>query len=137
MTDAALIAKKLLRIETAIAEIRTLGRPELIASDAFQESFILRRLQIAIQAAIDVASHIISDQKFGEPRMAREVFTILSGRGVIDVPLGERLARMVGFRNVLIHEYDDLDLDIVQRIVRERLEDLLEFASRIRETLST
>lgn len=136
MTDQDLIEKKLNRMETAVAEIRTLGRPDLIGSDVREERFILFTLMAGIQDAIDVAAHIIADQRFGEPRAARDLFIILGRRGVIDGPLAERLAQMVGFRNILVHEYEDLDLAIVQRIVRENLDDLLDFANRIRETLS-
>ncbi|HVR41760.1 MAG TPA: DUF86 domain-containing protein [Thermoanaerobaculia bacterium] len=136
MTDEALIEKKLYRIETAVAEVRTLGRPELLATDVVQERFILFTLQAAIQAAIDVATHIVADQRLGEPSAARDLFTILGRRGVIDGPLAERLARMVGFRNILVHEYEDLDLEIVRHIVREDVGDLLAFASAVRNSIA-
>ena len=73
MTDPDLIAKKLAFIETCVRELGVLGRPDLIGTDVKERRFVEHTLQIAIQAVIDVASHIVSDERLGEPRTNREL----------------------------------------------------------------
>ena len=133
MTDAALLAKRLAQIETSVTELRTMARPEAIPHDLREQRFVEHTLQIAIQAALDVASHIVSDRRLGEPRTNRELFDFLARDGWIPGALAESLRRMVGFRNVLVHGYDDVDLRVVQDVVLHRLDDLLAFVDAIRE----
>ena len=135
MTDAELVAKKLALIETLVEDLRTLSRPQEIAHDVREERFVEHTLQIAIQAALDVASHIVSDNRFGEPRTNRELFEILARRGWISESLLETLRRVVGFRNILVHGYEAVDLDIVRGIVENNLDDLLDFVAQIRSRL--
>ena len=92
-------------------------------------------LQLAIQAALDVASHIVSDDRLGEPKTNRQLFEILFRNGWISEELGEVLRQVVGFRNILVHGYSDVDLDIVRKIVESDLGDLLDFAGAIRSRL--
>jgi uncharacterized protein YutE (UPF0331/DUF86 family) len=135
MTDAELIAKKLAFIETRVRELRTMARPELIAEDIREERFIEHTLQIAIQAAIDVASHVVSDERLGEPEGNRDLFTLLARAGWLPTDLTERLQQMAGFRNILVHGYQIVDIDIVRDVVMRRLEDLVAFADAIRRRL--
>ncbi len=81
MTDPELLAKKLAFIETCVAELRRLARPEAIDTDIREERFVEHTLQLAIQAAQDVASHIVSDERLGEPRTNRELFDLLVRAG--------------------------------------------------------
>jgi uncharacterized protein YutE (UPF0331/DUF86 family) len=78
VTDAPLIAKKLAFIETCVREIRQLARPGLIASDIKERRFVEHTLQVAIQAALDVASHIVSDERLGEPASNKQLFDLLA-----------------------------------------------------------
>ena len=77
MTDPDLIAKKLAVIETCVSDLRRLARPAELSSDVRERRFVEHTLQIAIQAALDVASHIVSDERLGEPRTSRELFDLL------------------------------------------------------------
>jgi uncharacterized protein YutE (UPF0331/DUF86 family) len=135
MTDPDLIAKKLARIETCLRELRTLLRPHEILEDLRAERFAEHTLQIAIQAALDVASHIVSDQRLGEPRTNRELFEILARNGWLASSLAAPLRQMAGFRNILVHGYEVVDPRIVQEIVQTRLGDLQAFAGQIRQRL--
>lgn len=135
MTDPELVAKKLAFIETCVRELRTLARPERIADDVREERFVEHTLQLAIQAALDVGSHIVSDDRLGEPETGRDVFRLLARAGVLTGPLAERLERMAGFRNVVVHLYQDVDLDIVRDVVLNRLGDLLELVAAVRRRL--
>ncbi len=133
MTDPELIAKKLALIETCVRELQTLSRPAEISRDVREERFVEHTLQIAIQAALDVASHIVSDQRLGEPRTNRELFDILERAGFLPNRLAANLKNMVGFRNILVHGYEIVDLAILREVVEDRLDDLLAFVKAIRK----
>jgi uncharacterized protein YutE (UPF0331/DUF86 family) len=135
VTDPDLVAKKLAVIETSVQELRTFARPADIPRDKIQERFAEHTLQIAIQALLDVASHIVSDNRLGEPRTYRELVDLLERHGWIPADLAAVVRPMVGFRNILVHGYDVVDASVVRQIVERRLEDLLRFAAAIRGRL--
>lgn len=103
MTDAALVDKKLAQIETYVAELRRLARVDEIGRDVREERFVEHTLQLAIQAALDIASHIVSDERLGEPATNRDLFDLLRRRGYLTESLALTLQNMAGFRNVLVH----------------------------------
>lgn len=107
MSDPGLVAKKLALIETCVEQLRSLSRPEALRSDVREERFVEHTLQVAIQAALDVASHIVSDDRLGEPETNRELFDLLAGAGRIAQPLAATLRDMAGFRNVMVHGYQE------------------------------
>lgn len=109
MTDPELIAKKLAFVESCVAELRRLGRPQLIETDLREERFVAHTLQLAIQAMLDVASHIVSDRRLGEPESNRQLFALLARDGWLPGPLVPTLEKMAGFRNILVHGYQTLD----------------------------
>jgi len=135
MTDPQLVAKKLALIETSVRELASLARPEEISRDLRERRFVEHTLQIAIQAALDAASHVVSDDRLGEPSTYRELFDLLEKAGYLPADLARELEKMAGFRNVLVHGYDDVDLDIVRDIVENRLADLSRFVECIRAKL--
>ena len=135
MTDAELVAKKLAFIETCVRELRTLSRPERLADDVRERRFVEHTLQLAIQAALDVASHVVSEERLGEPETNRDVFRLLGRSGMVRAELAQRLERMAGFRNVVVHLYQEVDLGILKDVVENRLDDLVAFAAAIRERL--
>ncbi len=132
MTDPDLVAKKLAVVETAVRELRTLARPEAIREDVREERFGAHTLQIAIQAALDVASHVVSDERLGEPETNKELFDRLARAGKLDPALAATLRDMAGFRNVIVHGYREVDLGVVEDVVRNHLGDLLSFVAAMR-----
>ena len=129
MTDPGLVAKKLAFIETCLRELRTLARADLVLVDVRELRFVEHTLQIAIQAALDVASHVVSDDRLGEPRTNRELFDLLGRHGWLDAELAARLADMAGFRNVLVHAYTEVDPAIVRDVLENHLGDLDRFVA--------
>jgi uncharacterized protein YutE (UPF0331/DUF86 family) len=132
VTDPALVAKKLARIETCVSDLRHLAIPERLSVDVREERFVEHTRQIAIQAALDVAGHIVSDERLGEPRANRELFDLLERHGWLSAPLAASLRSMVGFRNVLVHGYDEVNLAIVRDVLTNHLVDLESFVAVIR-----
>lgn len=133
MTDRDLVAKKLSLIESCVRELKTLARPEALRADVREERFVEHTLQIAIQAALDVAAHIVSDERLGEPRTNRDLFKLLERNHWISPELSDALRKMAGFRNILVHGYEIVDLAIVEEILRDHIDDLLAFAAAIRK----
>jgi uncharacterized protein YutE (UPF0331/DUF86 family) len=135
VTDQELVAKKLALIETSVRELRTLARPDEIQRDVRELRFVAYTLQIAIQAALDVAAHIVTDERLGEPRTNRDLFELLERHGWVPPQLATSLRDMVGFRNIVVHGYERVNGAIVEEIVRDHLDDLLAFVSAIRAKL--
>ena len=135
MTDPELVAKKLAFIETCVRELQTMARPDRISDDLREQRFVEHTLQLAIQAALDVGSHIVSDERLGEPETSRDVFRLLGRAGFVSAELVGCLEEMAGFRDVVVHLYQDVDLGIVRDVVENHLGDLLDFATAIRRKL--
>lgn len=135
MTDRDLVEKKLARIVTCLHELRTMALVDRLRDDVREKRFVEHTLQIAIQSALDIASHIASDQRLGEPETNRALFQLLARAEVLSKDLAERLAAMAGFRNVLVHGYDDVRVQIVEDVVRNHLGDLDEFVVSVKRTL--
>lgn len=135
MTDADLIAKKLAIVETSCRELRKLARLDRIRSDVRERRFVEHTLQVAIQAVLDVASHIVSDERLGEPDTNRALFALLESVGWIESDLSDALQRMAGFRNVLVHGYAEVDLGIVEDAASAGLADLERFVAVVRERI--
>jgi uncharacterized protein YutE (UPF0331/DUF86 family) len=135
VTDPDLIAKKLAFVETCLQQLRTIARPEALASDVRELRFVEHTLQIAIQAALDVASHVVSDDRLGEPQTNRELFELLGRHGWLTGDLASRLSNMAGFRNVLVHAYTEVDPAIVRDVLEHHTTDLDQFVAVVRARL--
>jgi uncharacterized protein YutE (UPF0331/DUF86 family) len=129
MADDVLL-NKAAAIERAVARVREehAGDDRNLLADQTRQDAILLNLQRACESSIDAAMHLVRRHRLGIPQETREAFDLLHTGGLLDSSLSKRLKRMVGFRNVAIHEYQKLNLEIVQAVVRERLDDFLEFA---------
>ena len=132
MVDRDVVTAKLSVIDrclTRIAEVNGETRHGLLPVDVDDITAI--NLIRAVQAAVDLATHVVAVEGFGTPDSTAEAFSLLERRGLIDAALADRLRRMVGFRNIAIHEYQTLDPAIVQRIVERHLGDLRALGERI------
>jgi len=83
-----------------------------------------RFLQLAIESTLDVGGHVIAQLHLGSIDSYRDIPTILSQHGYLEEELRERWIRMIGFRNVLVHDYVDLDRDIVFDALQDDLDDI-------------
>lgn len=136
MTDPELILKKLARVETCVQDLRRLADASALERDIRERRWVEHTLQIAIQAAIDAAAHIVADERLGEARTQRELFDLPASAGWLPLERLERLRRMCGFRNILVHGYDDVDLGVVRDVLAHGLDDLLEFVRFLRGRLA-
>lgn len=93
------------------------------------------RMQIAVEMTINIAEHIVSGLNLGMPEHARDLFPLLAKENIISEDLVEKLGKAVGLRNVLVHLYLEVDLDILTDSATVGLNDLREFVSNINEFL--
>ncbi len=128
------ILNKAESIERCIAQVR---KYYAMPSDmAFDEDFLRQdaialNLQRACEQAIDLANHVIKVYKFGLPKESRDSFDILARNNVIGKELAEKLQSMVGFRNTLVHQYQNIDIQIVVAVIEKHLDDFSEFTGSI------
>lgn len=115
--------------------MRRLAHPELIETDIREERFVAHTLQLAIQAALDASSHIISDLRLGEPETNRQLFGLLRGELALSEELSGNLQKMAGFRDLLVHGYQSIDRRILRHVVEHNTDDLLAFAQAVRSRL--
>lgn len=102
----------------------------LVANQTKQDAIILN-LQRACETAIDLGMYVVSQRKLGVPQDSRDACTLLQVAGILPVNLATRMQRMVGFRNVAVHEYTRLNLDVVLAIITKQLDDFRTFPSTI------
>jgi uncharacterized protein YutE (UPF0331/DUF86 family) len=121
--------RRLERLEQLLETLeaaRRRGRGAL-GGDLREELHVEHALQLAIQACIDVGAHLVSELGLPTPDDYGQIFESLGNAGRIDRELAGRLSRAVGMRNLLVHEYLDIDLDRVWEALGD-LEDLRSFA---------
>jgi uncharacterized protein YutE (UPF0331/DUF86 family) len=124
VAKAAIVERALRRVRDAYA-----GDPTRLTDDVDRQDVIVLNLQRACEAAIDLAMHLLRRRALGVPQESREAFRMLVDAGEIDAGLGRALQRMVGFRNVAVHGYTQLDLGIVRGIIGTGLVDIERFVS--------
>lgn len=136
MPDDVLL-NKVAAIERAVARVREEygGEDTNLFDNLTRQDAILLNLQRACESAIDLAMHLVRTERLGVPQESRDAFGLLAGGGVVDADLAERLQKMVGFRNIAVHDYERLNLQIVRAIVTERLHDFEQFCERALQRL--
>lgn len=135
MTNVDLLLKKLAFVDTCVRELRTLSKPDELETNVKERRFVEHTLQVCLQAVQDVASHIVSHERLGEPRTNQHLFLLLHTAGWLDEPLTDALRAAIGFRNVLVHGYTAVDLGIVRDILANHLEDIVRFVEIVRTRL--
>ncbi|MGH7183161.1 MAG: type VII toxin-antitoxin system HepT family RNase toxin [Nitrospiraceae bacterium] len=111
------------------------NKQNLMANQTKQDAIVLN-LQRACETSIDLAMYVISQRRLGIPQDSRDAFTLLQTAGILPAELATHMQRMVGFRNVAVHEYTRLNLDVVQAIITKQLDDFRTFSSTIVKTFA-
>ena len=123
MADDVLINKAAV-IERCVARAKEeyAANPAMFASDFTRQDAAILNIQRACEAALDMGQHLIRREKLGVPQSARDVFVLLAQGGWLDVTLADALKRMVGFRNIVVHDYQALQLPITVSIIEKHLD---------------
>jgi len=130
--DLDIIFGKINSVQRCLATIHNATQEDIHSLDniIIQDAVVLN-IQRAIQICIDMASALIADFKWGLPTTLRECFFILRDHNVLSAPLTDNMAKMVGFRNIAIHEYQKLDIHILKAIVKNHLSDFEDFYTQV------
>jgi uncharacterized protein YutE (UPF0331/DUF86 family) len=105
--------------------------PATFDRDYTRQDAAILNIQRACEAALDMGQHLIRRDGLGLPQSARDVFSLLAKAGRIDAELSEALRRMVGFRNIAVHDYQSMHLPITIKVITEHLDDFLLFSETI------
>lgn len=129
MTTANVIENKISSIQKYLKILegyKKYSRKEL-EDDLNIKGAVERYLYLVTQAAIDLADAVISFKNLRKPTTLSESFQILNEENIIPSELTKKLIRMTGFRNIIAHDYEDLNYDIVYDVLHNRLKDIEEF----------
>ena len=115
MVDQLLIGRKLAQVDSYLGQMREFSKISFTAykNDWKTQRIVERTLQILIEVCVDIANHIISDQGMRLPTGYADTFEVLKEAKVISKRLGETMETMAKFRNVVVHQYEKIDPDIV------------------------
>lgn len=132
MADDVLI-NKAATIERCVMRVREeyAANPSGFASDFTRQDAAILNIQRACEAALDMGQHLIRRERLGVPQSARDVFTLLAQGGWIDAALADSLKRMVGFRNIAVHDYQALQLPILVNIIEKHLDEFLRYSQTL------
>jgi uncharacterized protein YutE (UPF0331/DUF86 family) len=127
-------AQKITSVQRCVARAREAladAGTEFRTNHNLQDAAVLNVIR-ACDTSIDLANMVIRRRRLGIPSESKDSFAILAREHIVAPELGERLKRMVGFRNLAVHQYRELDMGIVETVIRENLDDVLSFALHIR-----
>ncbi len=129
MVDDVLI-NKAATIERCVARAREeyAADPASFATNFTRQDAAILNIQRACEAALDMGQHLIRRERLGVPQSSRDVFALLARAGWIDTALADGLKRMVGFRNIAVHDYQTLQLPITVSIIQGHLDEFLQYS---------
>ena len=135
MIDQNIILNKTSKVHHHLNRIRRKREISLedFLMDLDRQEIILFNLQMAVQNCIDIAAHIISDDELGMAGSTSEMFYILQENAYLTFELAEKMVAAVGFRNISVHEYGNIDLKLVFQMAKKDLDDLERFVKAILE----
>lgn len=127
MVKRQIIHKRLQKLDEYLAILRQAqmySYEEFIASPERYGS-VERFLQLALEVLIDLGNHVIADDALGEVGYQRDIPALLAEHGYISPELREKWFQMIGFRNILVHDYAEIDHQIVFNVLQNQLPDFL------------
>ena len=119
----AIIQRCLLRIQEEYV-----GHEHELTTNFTRQDSIILNIQRACQAALDLANRVIRLKQLSIPQESRDSFSLLSDHGYAPVVLTESMMKMVGFRNIALHEYQKLNPDILKSVIEKHVQDIERFA---------
>lgn len=133
--DTTVIAMRLQKLDSYLRTLRQMqavSLEEYLGDDNIQ-TIVERKLQLAIQACMDIGGYLIGQLGLTAPDEPQNLFAVLGREGVISRELADRMVGMVRFRNILVHDYLEIDSVIVYHNLSEELEDFDQFSQQIIE----
>lgn len=131
--DEILINKKT-SIERCIKRIQEDFQEDFLTNYTKQDSVILN-IERACQATLDMGNRMLKIKNLGLPQSNRDTFVKLEKSKIISTELSKKMQAMAGFRNLAVHDYSTLNIEVVVNIVKNNLQDLTEFSEAILQNL--
>ena len=132
MADDVLL-NKAAAIERCVARAREeyTCDPATFETNFTRQDAAILNIQRACEAALDMGHHIIRRENLGLPQSSRDVFTLLANAHWLTPEVADPMKRMVGFRNIAVHEYQTLQLPITVNIIQSHLDDFLAYGRQM------
>lgn len=132
MIEQDVILNKKVSIERCVKQIRLYySDTQDFSSDYLRQDAIVVNIQRIADLSIDIANYVLKKRKLGLPKSSSESFSLLSEAGIITQDMLLLLKGMVGFRNIIVHQYTQLDIDLMVEVIENHLEMPIEFAQII------
>ncbi|MBI5874374.1 MAG: DUF86 domain-containing protein [Deltaproteobacteria bacterium] len=137
MVDKNMVLRKLSAIDDYLQQIREFSGIAIdeYKSDWKSQRIVERTLQIMIETCADIANHLISDRNMRIPASYSDTFKVLFENKAIDKDLFAVMEKMAKFRNIVVHQYEEVDAEIVIIILRKHLDDFIRFKEAILSSL--
>lgn len=131
--DRDLLLRKLADLDQYVAQVAEFQdvTPEEYRRDWKTQRIVERTLQMAIEACLDVANHLVADRQLRVASSYAEIYDVLGEAGLLEDRLRKTMIRMARFRNILVHDYERIDPAVVIRILREDLDDFRRFREAV------
>lgn len=132
MINQDVIYQKTNAIQNCLQRIHnTIGKDLDLLNQLDSQDIVVLNLQRAIQPVIDMASYVVASYRLGVPQSLKEVFIILEQNKFIDHSISSKMQKMVGFRNIAVHDYQAINPEILKSVISKHLKDFEEFYSAI------
>jgi len=133
MIDSTVLNSRIAKLREYLKILKELGKEN---EKEFTQNYKIyglaeRYLQLAIECVLDIGNHMISRLEFKKPETYQDIFIILGKNSILPVEFSEKIAKMAGFRNILVHGYIDIDETMVYYHLKEDLTDFEEFIKYI------
>ena len=138
MVDRYVVDARLAKIREYIGllqKIYKLSSEKAFIKDPLIYGNAERYLQLAIQCVLDVSNHIVADMRLNLPSDNKELFELLVRKKIVPTALARRLMPMAGFRNILVHEYLEIDRKRVYAVLKNDLKDFEKFIRAVSKLL--
>jgi uncharacterized protein YutE (UPF0331/DUF86 family) len=131
MADRDVILGKINSIQNALQRVNETAKKNPSFWDYDAQDIIILNLQRAIQVSIDIAAHIVASGNLGIVKSLKDLFKTLESNKILTRDISSKMQKMLGFRNIAVHDYQDIDVEILQNVVKHHLVDFETFYSEI------
>jgi len=132
MPDKDVVLAKVAVIQRCLKRIReTTGMDAGSLENMDKQDIFVLNLQRAVQAAIDLATHVVASEGLGLSDTIKGNFRLLQDAKILSEELTRKMESMVGFRNIAIHDYQVIEKNILKSILRGNLRDLEDYYTAV------
>jgi uncharacterized protein YutE (UPF0331/DUF86 family) len=128
--DREVVEQKLESLRRCLRRIETKCPAEAVTlmTDVDLQDIVALNLSRAVQICVDIGAHLIAGMEVPPPDTMGQTFDLLAQESVLNNQLASSLKKAVGFRNIAVHSYENINWEIVHSIVKHHLADFSEFA---------